>query len=619
MCGLAGYLSARPVADGVLERMTAALEHRGPDAGGFLRDGPVALGHRRLSIIDLAGSPQPMSTPDGALSVIFNGEIYNFRAVRKALEKRGHELRTNGDTEVLLYAYREYGEAMLEHLQGMFAFALWDRPRRRLFIARDHLGVKPLYYHWDGAALVFGSELKALVAHPAVPRELDLDALGLYLECQYIPAPKSIYRGVRKLEPGHALRVEGGRFSTWQYWRPDYAPKRRLSDEEAVARLDLELRRSVESMLVSDVPLGSFLSGGVDSSLVSALMVDISGRPIDTFTLGFEGESAVSEHRHAELVARHIGATSHVLMMTQPDLVASFEHWVDAFDEPFADPAALPTLLLARLTRRHVTVALTGEGADEVFSGYGNYRKRVREERITSILGSSYSPLHHLVGLLPARVRKDRLLKAIGERKSRRYVTIPHVFDAELASAAYADAFREKQRTRMADFAERYFDECNSPEYIDRLMYVDARLWLPDDLLTKVDRATMAHSLEARVPYLDHRFFEFCARLDPGLKQRGATGKFILKKLAEKYLPASAVHRAKQGFVPPLAEWFSGLLRRDVEQALSADGLGRRGLFQAGALERLRGAARPSDAGRVWALLVLEKWFRRYAPDFSLR
>jgi asparagine synthase (glutamine-hydrolysing) len=619
MCGLAGYLSPRPLADGVLERMTSALEHRGPDAGAIFRDGPVALGHRRLSIIDLAGSPQPMSTPHGELTIIFNGEIYNFQEVRKTLEARGHLLRTQGDTEVLLYAYREYGEAMLEHLQGMFAFALWDRPRQRLFIARDHLGVKPFYYHWDGATLVFGSELKALLPHPAVPRELDLDALGLYLESQYIPAPQSIYRGVRKLEPGHALVVEKGDLRLWQYWRPDYAPKLELDDEEAVMRLDEELRRSVKSMLVSDVPLGSFLSGGVDSSLVSALMVDVSGRPIDTFTLGFEGANAVSEHRHAELVARHIGATSHVLMMTQPDLIDSFEHWVDAFDEPFADPAALPTLLLARLTRRHVTVALTGEGADEVFSGYGNYRKRVREERITSVLGSPYSPLHYLVGLLPARARKDRLLKAIGERKSRRYVTIPQVFDATLRGGLFSESFRVAQQSRMADFAERYFEECNSPEYIDRLMYVDARLWLPDDLLTKVDRATMAHSLEARVPYLDHRFFEFCARLDPALKQRGATGKFIVKKLAEKYLPATTVHRSKQGFVPPLGDWFAGLLKPEVADALSPNGLGRRGLFQPQALERLRAAPRPSDVGRVWALLVLEKWFRRYAPDFSLR
>jgi len=616
MCGLAGYLSPTAFSDDVLAAMTARLAHRGPDADGYYRDGPVALGHRRLSVIDIAGSPQPMSTPDGELTIIFNGEIYNFRELRAALTARGHRLRTAGDTEALLYAYREYGPRMLEHLQGMFAFALWDRAAQRLFIARDHLGVKPLYYQWDGATLVFASELKGLIAHPAVSRELDLEAIGLYLESQYIPAPKSIYRDVRKLEAGHALIVEGGKLAITRYWVPDYSRKLELDEGEALARLEAELRRSVESMLVADVPLGSFLSGGVDSSVVSALMVDIARRPIDTFTLGFEGETAVSEHTHAERVARHIGAASHVLMLAPSALLSCLEDWVQVFDEPFADPAALPTMLLARLTRKHVTVVLTGEGADEVFAGYGNYAKRLREERFTSVLGARYSPLPSLVHALPARVRKDRLLKAIGEPRERRYVTIPQVFDASLRSELYTPRFLAAQSSRMADYAERLFTECNSREYLDRIMYIDARLWLPDDLLTKVDRATMASSLEARVPYLDHRLFEFCARLDPKLKQNGRTGKYLLKRLAEKLLPMDVVHRPKQGFMPPLAEWFGGALKGEAESAFAR--LARRGLLKPPAIERLAAAARPSDAGRLWALLVLERWFQRYAPQFAL-
>ncbi|MFN2643547.1 MAG: asparagine synthase (glutamine-hydrolyzing) [Burkholderiales bacterium] len=616
MCGIAGYLSPRPYGEEALTAMTRRLAHRGPDAEGYFRDGPVAFGHRRLSIIDLAGSPQPMSTPDGALTIVFNGEIYNFRELRAALAARGHVLRTAGDTETLLYAYRQYGLAMLEQLQGMFAFALWDRDAQRLFIARDHLGVKPLYYQWDGSTFVFASELKALIAHPAVSREPDLEAIGLYLEAQYIPAPKSVYRQVRKLEAGHSLVIEGGRLSLSRYWRPDYSQKLELEEDEALGRLETELRRSVESMLVADVPLGSFLSGGVDSSLVSGLMVDIARRPIDTFTLGFEGESAVSEHAHAERVSRHIGSQNHLLMLAPSALLSAFSEWVEVFDEPFADPAALPTLLLARLTRKHVTVVLTGEGADEVFSGYGNYRKRVREERLTGVLGARYSPLRPLVHALPARLRKDRLLKAIGEPRPRRYTTIPQVFDPTLRAELYTPRFRAAQESRMADYAERYYVECNSREYLDRIMYVDARLWLPDDLLTKVDRATMASSLEARVPYLDHRFFEFCARLDPKLKQRGATGKYLLKRLAEKLLPREVVHRPKQGFMPPLAEWFAGVLKAEAQAALTR--LGQRGLFQPRALEHLSAAARPSDAGRLWALLVLERWFERYSPQFAL-
>ena len=619
MCGLAGYFGSGALEDDVLARMTRRLGHRGPDDERFYRAPSVALGFRRLSIIDVAGSPQPMSTPDGELTVVFNGEIYNFAALRRELAARGHSFRTNGDTEVLLYAYREYRDAMLERLAGMFAFALWDRPAHRLLVARDHLGVKPLYYHWDGSRLVFGSELKALIEHPGVRRELDLDALGLYLECQYIPSPKTVYRDVRKLEPGHALVVEDGKLSKRCYWRPDYSEKFTFGESEALARLESGLRSSVESMLVSDVPLGAFLSGGVDSSVVSALMADIAKRPIDTFTLGFHGDTAVSEHSHAALVSRHIGALHHVLMLEPADMLDALEQWTDAFDEPFADPAALPTMLLAKLTREHVTVVLTGEGADEVFSGYANYRKRAAEERITGVLGARLSPLRYLVRALPARARKDRLLKAIGEPHSRRYVTIPMVFDPALHAGLLSERFLAARATSMADYAERFFDECNSPDYIDKLMYIDTRLWLPDDLLTKVDRATMAYSLEARVPYLDHRLFEFCARLDPSLKQRGRTGKYLLKRLAEKLLPHEIVHRPKQGFFPPLTEWFAGRLKDEAHAAIA--GLDTRGLFRANALSELLNehySGSRNHSGRLWALFVLEKWFRRYVPEFAL-
>jgi asparagine synthase (glutamine-hydrolysing) len=348
-------------------------------------------------------------------------------------------------------------------------------------------------------------------------------------------------------------------------------------------------------------------------------MAQVAGRPIDTFTLGFHGETAASEHSHAALVSRHIGARHHVLMLEPGDMLAALEQWTDAFDEPFADPAALPTMLLAKLTRQHVTVVLTGEGADEVFSGYGNYRKRVQEERITGILGARLSPLRYVARALPARARKDRLLKAIGEPLARRYVTIPMVFDPALHTGLLSDRFLAARETSMANYAERFFDECNSPEYIDKLMYIDARLWLPDDLLTKVDRATMAYSLEARVPYLDHRFFEFCARLDPALKQRGRTGKYLLKKLGEKLLPREIVHRPKQGFFPPLTEWFAGRLKKEAQAALAS--LDRRGLFRAGALQALSQehyAGRRNHSGRLWALFVLESWLRRYAADFSL-
>jgi asparagine synthase (glutamine-hydrolysing) len=622
MCGISGYFSRTSYPETVLAGMTGRLTHRGPDAAGYYHDGPVALGHRRLSVIDIEASTQPMSTPDGELTIVFNGEIYNFPALRTELEQRGHRFRTHGDTETLLYAYREWGMAMLDHLQGMFAFALWDKRQHSLFLARDHLGVKPLHYHWDGANLVFGSEIKAVVAHPAVSRELDLDALGLYLECQFIPAPKTIYRTISKLPPAHAMLLKDGKLKTWRYWLPDYSDKLVLGEQEALAQLETELRRSVESMLVADVPLGAFLSGGVDSSLIAALMADITGGPIDTFNLGFTGGVPGSEHEQAAQVARHIGSRHHPLMLAPSDVLGAFDDCLDILDEPFGDQAVLPTMLLAQLSRKHVTVVLTGEGADEVFCGYSNYQKRVRMERYSSVLGAKYSPLHHLVRHLPPALKKDRLLKAVGEPLARRYSTIPNMFDRALHGELFSPRMYREQHTDIADYAAQSFEQCNSAHYIDKLMYIDSTLWLPDDLLTKVDRATMAHSLEARVPYLDHRFFEFSARLDPALKQNGETRKYLLKKLAEKYLPHEIVHRTKQGFVMPLSEWLTGQLKDETLAMLSPQGLGRRGLLRPEALQKLldqhyRGSK--NHSGRLWGLLMLEKWFARHEPDFMLR
>jgi asparagine synthase (glutamine-hydrolysing) len=350
-------------------------------------------------------------------------------------------------------------------------------------------------------------------------------------------------------------------------------------------------------------------------------MTEQAGGPVETFNLGFENDTTQSEHEEAATVARHIGSRHHALMVSPRDVLGAFGDWVNVFDEPFGDQAALPTMLLARLTRQHVTVVLTGEGADELFAGYGNYRKRVREERVTGPLGARLSPLRALVPHLPALLARDRIVKAIGLPKPHRYATIPNVFDFAVQPALYSERFLAARRTRIADYAAALYGQCNARDYLEKIMYVDMRLWLPDDLLVKVDRATMAHSLEARVPFLDHRFVEFVARLDPSLKQRGGTRKYLLKRLAEKFLPHEIVHRPKQGFVMPLSEWLATGLKERVDQCLGAAGLGRRGLFREGALARLiaehRGGRR-NHAGRIWALLVLELWFERYAPDFSL-
>jgi len=628
MCGLSGYVVGSSThaynRTDVLRRMNRRLAHRGPDAEGYFEFGPAHLGHRRLSVIDIAASIQPMTTADERHTLVFNGEVYNFKKLRLEMETAGRVFRTAGDTEVVLQAIAHWGEASLQKFEGMFAFAAWDTVAQTLFCARDHLGVKPLYYFWDGQLFAFASELKALLEHPQVTREIDLDAMGLFLECQYIPTPLTIYKGIRKLAAGHALKLANGKLREWQYWNPSYLNKPDWTEEESLAKLDTELRRSVESMLVADVPLGAFLSGGIDSSLIAALMTDITGKPIETFNLGFQSNDRVSdatqsEHAQAARVAAHIGAKHHALMVSPGDALAAFDSWVDVFDEPFGDQAALPTMLLSKLTRQHVTVALTGEGADELFAGYSNYRKRVSEERFTSVLGAM--PLARLVAHLPSAIAKDRVMKAIGQPLEKRYTTIPNIFDQSSHRALFSDALLAAQKTHIADYAAAQFRQCDAEDYLEKIMYVDMRLWLPDDLLTKVDRATMAYSLEARVPYLDHKFVEFVAQLSPTLKQNGKITKYLLKKLAEKYLPHEIVHRGKQGFVMPLSPWLEGGLKKHVENALGPDGLDKRGLFRDGALTTLlaeHSAGRSNHAGRLWALTVLELWFQRHEPNFSL-
>ncbi len=622
MCGIAGYVSDNIHPPAVLAAMTRALAHRGPDADGFHRSGRVNLGHRRLSVIDIAGSPQPMA--GGGCVVVFNGEVYNFRELREELARQGWTFRTAGDTEVLLAGWHRWGEGLVDRLRGMFAFALWDETRQLLFAARDHLGVKPFHYAWDGATLVFGSELKAVLAHPEVAGEIDPAALRLFLECQFIPAPHSIFRAVRKLPPGHVLRLSGRDLEIRPFWRIDYADKLKLSDAEAEDALDRELRASVEGMLVADVPLGAFVSGGVDSGLIAALMTDLTGGPIDTFNIGFEGGVAVSEHREAARVAAHLHSRHHALMLSPDHVLDAFDRWIDVFDEPFADQAALPTMLLSGFARRDVTVVLTGEGADEVFGGYSNYRKRIREERLVRWLAHPASPLPALVRALPGTLRRDRLLRSLTEPLQRRYRTIPNLFDVVLHPALFTPEFLAATAGApdVGDLAAAAYAEADAPEYLDRLLHVDTRLWLPDDLLTKVDRATMTHSLEARVPYLDHRLVEFCARLEPAQKIRGTTHKSLLKRVARRYLPADIIDRGKQGFVMPLTEWIAGRLQGELDDHLGDAGLARRGLFGDGVLARLLAEhrrGRRNHAGRLWALLILERWFRRYAPGWTLR
>jgi asparagine synthase (glutamine-hydrolysing) len=598
MCGFTGWVDPHPQPIDILKRMTNALTHRGPDGMGIWCEGTVGLGHRRLAIIDLGGSHQPMIK--GRCALAYNGELYNFKELRAELEGLGHRFETAGDTEVLLEALVEWGEGALTRLQGMFAFAFWDG--EAMLLARDHVGVKPLYICQNGGRILFASELKALLEHPGVSREVDPNAVGLYLECQYIPAPYTIFRGVRKLGAGHLLWFREGRAEERRYWNPSYLPKFGFDEDRAAFELERELRRSVKSMLVADVPLGAFVSGGIDSSLIAALMQEESGRKAKIFSIGLN--HVQGEQEYARKVADYLGADFHPLMVNASDVMGTLD---DLFDEPFGDQAALPTLLLSKLTRGFVKVVLTGEGADEVFAGYSNYPKRLREAEICARWAKFYAPFHRF---MPQKLRKNRLTKAMARPIARRYTTIPNLFDSETHGSLLTKRFLSAQEKQLEDVAEGHYERCDSAEYLDRMLHVDTSLWLADDLLTKVDRATMTHSLEARVPYLDHRLIEFATRLPAEFKLKGREGKYLLKKIAGKgLLPEEIVRRPKQGFVIPLKEWMATDLKPLVDDVLSEGGLMGRNIFRKGLKE--------TNGTRLFALVALELWFRKYAPDWK--
>ncbi len=590
--------------------MTQVLSHRGPDASGIFHEATTGFGHRRLSIIDLAASHQPMTSEDDAYVLVYNGEIYNFLELRKELESLGKRFRTNGDTEVLLQALIEWKEEALSRLSGMFAFAFWDKKTKTLLLARDHLGVKPLYFYRDRERIVFGSEIKALLEHPSISREIDPNAIGLYLECQYIPAPKTIFEHIQKLPPAHYILYGQDGFLQKCYWTPSYFPKIDCDEQLAADLFEKELRRSVRSMLVADVPLGVFVSGGIDSSMIASIMQQESREKVHLFSIALNHSDG--EQKHAQSVADFLGAHFYPLVVEPNDLISALD---GSFDEPLADQAALPTLLLSKLTRQHVKVVLTGEGADEILAGYSNYPKKLKEASLCNLLHHSFLP--YLYPLMPAKLRKSRLCKAMRRPISRRHTTIPNLFDRETYSSLLQKSFFSSQKESLEEIAERYYFECTSQDLLDKMLHIDTRLWLADDLLTKVDRSTMAYSLEARVPYLDHRLVELVARLPCKYKLQGFEGKFLLKKVAAQgFLPIDIVRRAKKGFTMPLGDWMSSELKPLVDDALSEHGLLGRNIFKKKALEKLRARDQKSDATRLFALLSLELWFRKIAPNY---
>jgi asparagine synthase (glutamine-hydrolysing) len=632
MCGIAGAAwtdAGRVLAEADLAAMMARLMHRGPDDAGTHRDDRAALGFRRLSIVDLAGGHQPLSNEDGTVWTVFNGEIYNFPALRHRLEARGHTLRSKGDTEVLVHLYEDEGPGMFALLRGMFALAIWDAPRRRLILARDRLGQKPLVYRHDGGRIVFASELKALLALPDrdVPRRVDPRALDHYLTYGYVPPPMTILAGTSKLPPAHYAVWHDGRLELSRYWSPDWNVEHQRPPEEDVERLRATLGEAVREQMIADVPLGAFLSGGVDSTIIAGLMQQASSRPVRTFSIGFD-DPAFDESGYAAMAAKHLG-TEHQAFRVTPHAWETLPALAWQFDEPFADSSALPTWYVAQETRRSVTVALTGDAGDELFAGYDRYRAVALADWLDRLPAGSKRALRGPIArALPVSVRAKtrlrrvrRMLEAIGTSPLERYLGWTCMFDEPGRAALYSDdliaAIAATDAADPADLLDRSLAAASRRDPVTRTMVADILTYLPCDLLVKVDLSSMAHSLECRGPFLDHRVVELAMAMPIGRKLglRGGRSKLVLKQAFADLLPRPIRDRPKMGFGVPLDRWFRGELKDELRAVLLDPVALGRGLFQPEAVATLVNdhiEGRRDHAYRLWALLMLELWFRNH-------
>lgn len=659
MCGIAGGCwtsRGEPLSKAVLERMISVLAHRGPDDAGtyFSRSdaanhggrgsakpqaglsGQAALGHRRLSIIDLAGGHQPLANEDGTVWIVFNGEIYNYRELRQRLAAAGHRFSTETDTETIVHLYEEHGTESVKHLRGMFAFALWDEPRGRLLLARDRLGQKPLFYRQEAERLLFASELKSLLQVPGLPREIDPRAVDDFLTYQYVPHPGCILKGFHKLPPGHRAVYEAGTLTVDRYWTPPYsdgvtnAGQDVLSAAEAAgwsphewqSRLRETLTEAVRLRLRSDVPLGAFLSGGIDSTIIVGLMQQLSERPVETFSIGFPVPQ-FDERSFAREAARHL-KTNHHEAVVEPAALEILPRLIWHYDEPFADSSAIPTMYLSQLTRKHVTVALSGDGGDELFAGYDRYkavRLAARFDRWPRAVKALCTA--RLWQRMPASVdqksfrrRVKRFLGALGEEPRRRYLHWIAIFDPQRLRRLYSREFLERLDGHdPAGMLLDAFVACPDRDVVTQTTCADLLTYLPADILTKVDVASMSVGLECRSPFLDHQVVELAARMPIELKQRRGRGKRVLIETFADLLPASIRNRGKMGFGVPLDHWFRDELRPLLEETILSERAAARGFFRPDEVRRLvdeHVARRWDHSYRLWSLLVFETWQRTF-------
>ena len=636
MCGIVGFLTTKAAdipESGILRKMRDVLIHRGPDdAGEYIRPidekGPfVFFGHRRLSIIDLSGGHQPLSNEDGKVWVVFNGEIYNFKELRSQLEIRGHGFRTTSDTEIIAHAYEEYGEDCFRHFNGMFAIGIWDEKKKRLVLARDRLGKKPLYYSLINGTFLFASELKAIMLYPAFPRKVDPSSLMKYLFFEFIPCPHTIFEDAKKIPAASYLIWDKNGIEVKQYWSP-FDSKRgdqNLSEAEAESRMMELLKESVKRRLISDVPLGVFLSGGIDSSAITALaQKEVPGK-IKTFSIGFE-DASFDESRYASLASKYIGTEHHERTMTPNDLLNIVPSLPDILDEPMADASILPTYLLSKFTRGYVTVALGGDGGDELFAGYPTYLAHKFARYYERLLGALHPMAIRLANLLP--VSDDNISFDFKVKKFLAGIGYPH----GIRNSVWLGSFSFSDLTKaLSPGLSNYFDETRIvseialhekefplKDQIGLVQYLDLRLYLQESILVKVDRASMASSLEVRAPFLDHELVGFVMGLPSHYKLNGLTSKYILKRALKNYIPDEIIHRKKKGFGVPIAKWVKGELRELFGDMLSSNRIKREGFLNAEYVTQLLEdhlANKKDNRKQLWTLLVWELWANRYGPS----
>jgi asparagine synthase (glutamine-hydrolysing) len=614
LCGIVAFDRQQTIGRSLIERMNDQIKHRGPDDSGYYFNANVALGHRRLSIIDLSRGHQPLSNEDDSVWIAFNGEIFNHEELRRELVSRGHDFRTHSDTEAIVHAYEEYGTACPEKLRGMFAFAIWDERKHRLLIARDRLGKKPLYYYQNERFLIFGSEIKSLLAHPEVKTGLDPVALDRYLSLRYVPGPLTMFKNIYKLQPGHSLIYDENGVRIRKYWELEFSEREERPIGEEVEEFLALLKDCIKMRLMSEVPLGVFLSGGLDSSAVVALMSQLGIPNIKTFSVGYEGAGDVNELGYAGIVARHF-ETEHHEFHVKPEEFGNFiSDLVWYMDEPVADSACIPLYFISKLARKHVTVVLSGEGADELLAGYSVYQRMLTLEGLHRF----YHPLAAIVQPIGLRLapsfKARKYMILAGLPFEARYRGVSNALSDELKREIWATTPLNGNGD-IAKFFAPYYEKVQNAGRLNQMLFVDTKVWLPDDLLVKADKMTMANSQELRTPFLDHVLMEYAASLPMSLKLRGGVGKYLLKTAMKGILPDEIINRSKRGFPTPTKQWFAGDLNRQTRETLLDRDAAVRRYFNIRKIEELldeHESGRVDRNEEIFTLLIFEHWHKRF-------